>query len=577
MASWKKVIVSGSHAHLAAVTASKFVGALEGNADTATTATTAAAVSRELTVDNSTLNYDSGTTYDGSTARTISIKDDGVTYAKIQNVSATNRILGRDSAGAGVIEEITPANLRTMINVEDGATGDQSDAEIRTAVEAATDSNVFTDADHTKLNGIEASADVTDTANVKSALNANLTSLTIGDSNDVITVPGIMSSSKAIIVGDVTASGDIRANAFVGDGSGLTGLTSPNNSTISIAAGDGLKTGGSFTLNQSGGATVTLDFDASDVAGDGLGTNGEDLKVNVDDSSIEIATDTLRVKAGGIENAMLANDSISLGGVSVDLGASDATPAFNLADSTGYQTSNLSGTITNAQLAGSIAASKLAGSIGDSKLSTISTANKVSLSALDIDGATALGAAPAGADLIPIDDGAGGTNKSMTVTNLQSFMQSNLTFTTNTDDDVSVTNLKTRLAGGFSSNAVQIGDSNDVVTIGNKLVVTGDLEVQGATTTVDTTNLNVTDQWINLNDGGSAADGGFVVEGAAVSFGWDQSAGRWGYLSTGAAEGQTAPANDAFASQVVVNDNVAAYRKNGNIRVESDEIYIYVE
>lgn len=50
------------------------------------------------------------------------IAADQVTYAKIQNVSATNRILGRDSAGAGIIEEITPANLRTMINVADGAT-----------------------------------------------------------------------------------------------------------------------------------------------------------------------------------------------------------------------------------------------------------------------------------------------------------------------------------------------------------------------------------------------------------------------------------------------------------------------
>ena len=42
--------------------------------------------------------------------------------------------------------------------IEEGATADQTDAEIRTAVEAATDSNVFTDADHSKLNGIEASA-----------------------------------------------------------------------------------------------------------------------------------------------------------------------------------------------------------------------------------------------------------------------------------------------------------------------------------------------------------------------------------------------------------------------------------
>jgi len=83
-----------------------------------------------------------------------------LTYAKIQNVSATNRVLGRDSAGAGIIEEISPVDLRTMLNIEDGATGDQTNAEIRTAVEAASDSNVFTDADHSKLDGIAAGAEV---------------------------------------------------------------------------------------------------------------------------------------------------------------------------------------------------------------------------------------------------------------------------------------------------------------------------------------------------------------------------------------------------------------------------------
>ncbi|ULF49800.1 hypothetical protein PSCSP1i_00026 [Prochlorococcus phage P-SCSP1i] len=97
------------------------------------------------------------------------LADASIAYTKIQNVSATNRILGRDSSGAGVIEEITPANLRTMINVEDGATADQSAAEIRTLVETASDSNVFTDADHAKLNAIEASADVTDATNVDAA------------------------------------------------------------------------------------------------------------------------------------------------------------------------------------------------------------------------------------------------------------------------------------------------------------------------------------------------------------------------------------------------------------------------
>jgi len=65
--------------------------------------------------------------YTDGSIDTAHIADDNVTYAKIQNVTATNRILGRDSSGAGVIEEITPANLRTMLNVADGATANSGD------------------------------------------------------------------------------------------------------------------------------------------------------------------------------------------------------------------------------------------------------------------------------------------------------------------------------------------------------------------------------------------------------------------------------------------------------------------
>ena len=64
---------------------------------------------------------------------------------------------------------MTDAQESKLDGIETSATADQTDAEIRAAVEAATDSNVFTDADHTKLNAIEASADVTDTANVTAA------------------------------------------------------------------------------------------------------------------------------------------------------------------------------------------------------------------------------------------------------------------------------------------------------------------------------------------------------------------------------------------------------------------------
>ena len=55
---------------------------------------------------------------------------------------------GRDVAADGT----------KLDGIESGATADQTNAEIRAAVEAASDSNVFTDADHTKLNGIATGA-----------------------------------------------------------------------------------------------------------------------------------------------------------------------------------------------------------------------------------------------------------------------------------------------------------------------------------------------------------------------------------------------------------------------------------
>lgn len=48
----------------------------------------------------------SGTAIGFGTIVTAGIADDAVTYAKIQDVSATDRILGRSSSGAGIVEEI---------------------------------------------------------------------------------------------------------------------------------------------------------------------------------------------------------------------------------------------------------------------------------------------------------------------------------------------------------------------------------------------------------------------------------------------------------------------------------------
>jgi hypothetical protein len=62
---------------------------------------------------------DTRTPTDGSVT-TAKIANDAVTYAKIQNVSATNRLLGRSSAGAGDVEEITCTSFgRSLIDDAD--------------------------------------------------------------------------------------------------------------------------------------------------------------------------------------------------------------------------------------------------------------------------------------------------------------------------------------------------------------------------------------------------------------------------------------------------------------------------
>ena len=81
-----------------------------------------------------------------------------------------------------------------------------------------------------------------------------------------------------------------------------------------------------------------------------------------------------------------------------------------------------SGTLVATGDTGSVSNTMLAGSIADSKLSTISTAGKVELGALEIDGASEMGAALADADLLIVDDGAGGTEKSMLASRIPTYV-----------------------------------------------------------------------------------------------------------------------------------------------------------
>ena len=66
--------------------------------------------------------WDAAHTLTGTVA-TAQIADDAVTYAKIQDVTSTDRILGRSTAGAGVVEEITCTSFaRSILDDADEAT-----------------------------------------------------------------------------------------------------------------------------------------------------------------------------------------------------------------------------------------------------------------------------------------------------------------------------------------------------------------------------------------------------------------------------------------------------------------------
>ena len=92
---------------------------------------------------------------------------------------------------------------------------------------------------------------------------------------------------------------------------------------------------------------VNIGSAANDASGDELRVGA--IKIN--DNFNEIYT--------GFGNGTTLNTTISLGGLTLSLGDTDATPAFDLSDATNYPTSSLVGTITNTQLAGSITNAKL--------------------------------------------------------------------------------------------------------------------------------------------------------------------------------------------------------------------------
>lgn len=169
-----------------------------------------------------------------------------------------------------------------------GQVGSVSSAQIKTAYEALADTNAFNDAAVTKLSGIEALADVTDTTNVVAALSAgnNITIAANGEIASTVNVVGSLSAGSNITI---SASGEIASTA---SGSSLTiqeeGTNLTTDATILNFVGDNITasgTGTTKTITVTGGADVSVASGAV-VGTDLVLTNSDASTVTIDASTM---------------------------------------------------------------------------------------------------------------------------------------------------------------------------------------------------------------------------------------------------------------------------------------------------
>lgn len=235
---------------------------------------------------------------------------------------------------------------------------------------------------------------------------------------------------------DAVGADELASNAVVN-------ASIASNAAIDMDKLDGDSLAASITDFAQDDLVILSDTSASGALVSMTASNFEDaIFGNISGDATVAAGGALTIAAGAVENGMLANDSVSFGGISLDLGQSDSTPAFDLSDATNYPTSSLSGTITNAQLAGSIANAKLANSS-----ITVSDGSNTTATAL------------------------GGT----------------ITF-----------------AG--TTNEVEVAESSGTITVGlpNNVTIGGNLTVNGTTTTVSSTTVTINDVNVSLAGNNSA-------------------------------------------------------------------------
>lgn len=375
-----------------------------------------------------------------------------------------------------------------------------------------------------------------------------------------------------------------------------------NSSTLGLGSGVITSTGATSILSGS--------FSGSFV-GDGSGLTG--LVTNLDiagdtgTDAVDLLTDTLTFTGGeGIDTAV-TNNVLTISGEDAST-TNKGIASFssdNFTVTSGVVTIKDNGVILGTETTGNYMADVSAGTLID----ITHTPAEGSTATINVDLTEATEASIANGDYILfLNGGATGTHAKESIADVATLfagtgltatnsviavdygstsgtaVQGNTTITLNgTANEVEITGTSAQALGGAPS--YTIGLPNDV-TIGNNLTVTGDLLVNGSTTTINTTNLNVEDQFILLASGSTAgADGGIVVQSEGVNstgdvFAFEGTADRWGVAQSfdSTATSVTLEAYMAVAYVSASSTPVTGrYAAAGNIYVDSttEDIYIY--
>jgi len=183
--------------------------------------------------------------------------------------------------------------------IEASATADQTNDEIKAAVEAASDSNTFTDDDHTKLNAIEASATADQTASeLRSAIgtgNGNLvpsagSAGTFLKHDGSFGTPSYTTNTNTTTTSDVTTAGalmdsevDNLAEVKAFDSTDYATAAQGTKADAALPKGGGAMTG-AITTNST--------FDGRDVATDGTKLDGIESSATADQTLGDLNLDT---------------------------------------------------------------------------------------------------------------------------------------------------------------------------------------------------------------------------------------------------------------------------------------------